>query len=45
MTNETKQVEQEFHSNNYLLEMSHSHAKMRLKRAPQKRNFIMVKAI
>ena len=34
-----------FHSKNYLLEIPCSHAKMRLKSAPQKLNFIMAKAI
>ena len=28
--------QEKFHSKNYLLEMPHSHAKMRLKSAPQK---------
>ena len=35
----------EFHFENYLLEMPPSHAKMRLKSAPQKLNFVMAKAI
>ena len=39
------QGEKQFHSKNYLLEMPRSHAKMRLKSAPQKLNFIMAKAI
>ena len=39
------QGEEQFHSKNYLLEMSRSHAKMRLKSAPQKLNFVMTKAI
>ena len=36
---------EQFHSKNYLLKMPHSHAKMRLKSAPQKLNFVMAKAI
>ena len=34
MENETLQGEEDFHSTNYVLEMSCSHAKMRLKSAP-----------
>ena len=45
MANERLQGEQQFHSNNYLLEMPHSHAKMPLKSAPQTLNFVMAKAI
>ena len=45
MTNERLQGEEQFHSKNYLLEMPCSHAKMRLKRAPQKLNFAMAEAI
>ena len=45
MVNERIQRDEQFHSNNYLLEMSRSHAKMRLKSAPQKLNFAMAKAI
>ena len=45
MTNERLQGEEEFHSKNYLLEMSRSHAKIRLKSEPQKLNFVMDKAI
>ena len=45
MANERLQGEGQFHSKNYLLEMPRSHAKMRLKRAPQKLNFVMTKAI
>ena len=37
--------EEQFHSNNYLLEMPLFHAKMRLRSAPQKLKFLMVKAI
>ena len=36
---------EQFHSENYLLEMSRFHAKMCLKSAPQKLNFLMAKAI
>ena len=43
--NESLQGEEQFHSKNYLLEMSRSHVKMRLKSAPQKLNFVMAKAI
>ena len=35
----------EFRSTNYLLEMLCSHAKMYLKIAPQKLNFVMAKTI
>ena len=42
---ERLQGEEQFHSKNYLLEMPRSHAKMRLKSAPQKLNFLMAKAI
>ena len=45
MTSERLQGEEQFHSKNYLLEMPCSYAKMRLKRAPQKLNFVMAKAI
>ena len=45
MANERLQGEEQFHSKNYLLEMSHSHAKMRLKSAPKNLNFVMAKAI
>ena len=45
MANERLQEEEQFHSKNYLLEMPCSHIKMRLKSAPQKLNFVMVKAI
>ena len=45
MTSERLQGEEQFHSKNYLLEMPHSHAKIRLKSAPQKLNFLMAKAI
>ena len=45
MASERFQGEEQFHSKNYLLEMPRTHAKMRLKNAPQKLNFLMAKAI
>ena len=39
------QGEEQFHSKNYLLKMPCFHAKMRLKSAPQKLDFLMTKAI
>ena len=45
MASEKLQGEEQFHSKNYLLEMSRFHTKMRLKSAPQKLNFLMAKAI
>ena len=45
MVSERLQREEQFHSKNYLLEMPHSHAKIRLKSAPQKLNFLTAKAI
>ena len=45
MANERLQGDEQFHSKNYLLEMPCSHAKMRLKSAPQQLNFGMTKAI
>ena len=42
---ERLQGEEQFYTKNYLLEMSRFHAKMRLKSAPQKLNFLMAKAI
>ena len=39
MASERQQGEEQFHTKNYLLEMSCFHAKMRLKGAPQKLNF------
>ena len=45
IANETLQGEEQFHSKNYLFEMPRPHAKMRLKIAPQKLNFVMTKAI
>ena len=45
MANERLQREEQFQSKNYLLEMLRFHAKMCLKSAPQKLNFVMEKAI
>ena len=45
IASERLQGEEKFHINNYLLEMSRFHVKMRLKSAPQKLNFLMAKAI
>ena len=45
MASERLQGEEQFHTKNYFLEMSRFHAKMRLKSAPQKLNFLMTKAI
>ena len=45
MASERLQGEEQFQSRNYLLEMSRSHAKIRLKSAPQKLTFLMAKAI
>ena len=45
MAGERLQGEKRFHSKNSLLEMPRSHAKMRLKSAPQKLNFLMAKAV
>ena len=45
MANKRLQGKEQFHSKNYLLEMSRFHTKMRLKSAPQKLNFLMAKAI
>ena len=44
MANERLQGQEQFHSKNCLLEMSRFHAKMCLKSAPQKLNFLMEKA-
>ena len=44
MASERLQGEKQVHSKNYLLEMPRFHAKMRLKSAPQKLNFLMEKA-
>ena len=45
MASKRLKAEVQFHSTNLLLEMPCSHAKMRLKSAPQKLNFLMAKAI
>ena len=44
MASERLPGKEQFHSKNYLLEMPRSHAKMRLKSAPQKLNFVTAKA-
>ena len=43
MASERLQGEEQFHTMNYLWEMSRVHAKMRLKSAPKKLNFLMAK--
>ena len=45
MANEKLQREEQFHSKNYLLKMPRPHAKMHLKSASQKLNFVMANAI
>ena len=45
MANERLQGEGQFHSKSYLLKMLRCHAKMRLKSALQKLNFVIAKAI
>ena len=45
MASERIQEEEQFHTKNYLLEMSCLYHKMRLKSAPQKVNLLTVKAI
>ena len=45
MASERLEGEEQFRSKNYLLEMPCFHAKMRLKSAPQKSDFLMTKAI
>ena len=45
MASERLQGEEQFNSKNYLSEMSSFHAKMHLKSAQQKLNFLMEKAI
>ena len=45
MASERLLGEEKFNSKNYILEMPRFHAKMRLKSAPQKLNFLMTKAI
>ena len=42
---ERLQGEEQFHSKYYVLEMLPSHAKMRLKSAPQKLNFLVAKGV
>ena len=44
LANERIKEDEQFHCKNYLLEMSYSHAKMGLKIAPQKLDFIIAKA-
>ena len=45
MASKRSQGEENFHSKNNLLEMPRSHAKMRLKSAPQRLNFLMTKDV
>ena len=45
MARERLQRREQLHSENHLLEMPSAHSKMRLKRALQKQNFVMTKAI
>ena len=45
MVSERLQGEGQFHTKNFLLEISRFHAKMRLKSSPQKLNILMAKAI
>ena len=45
MTNERLQGEEQFHSKNYLSVMPRFHAKMRLKSASQKLNFVLAQAV
>ena len=45
MANERLQGEEQYHSKNYLLEMPGPQAKMHLKSARQKLNFVIVTAI
>ena len=45
MENERLQGEKQHHSKSYHLEVPHSHAKIRLKSAPQALNFAIAKAI
>ena len=44
MSYERLHGEEQFHSKKYLLEMTPSHAKMRLKSTPEKLNFVVAKA-
>ena len=45
MANQRLQGKEQFHFKNYFSEMFPSHAKMRLKSAPQKLNLVIAKAI
>ena len=45
MAKERLQGEEQYESKKYLLKTSRSHAKMSLKSAPQKLNFVIAKAI
>ena len=45
MANEILQKEEQFYFKNYLLKMTRSYAKMRLKSASQKLKLVMAKAI
>ena len=45
IVSERLQGNEQFHSKNYILEIPCSYAKMQLKSAPQKLNFVMSKAI
>ena len=45
MASERLQGDEQFHSMNYLLQMPRFFAKMRLKSAPQKLDFLITKAI
>ena len=45
MTSERLERQEQFHSKKYLLETPRSHAKTRLKCAPQKLNFVKATAI
>ena len=45
MASERLQREEQFHTKNYVLEMSRFHAQMRLKSASQKLNSLMAKAM
>ena len=45
MAGERLQGDEQLHSKNYLLEMTRSHAKIHLKSAPQKLNFLIAKEI
>ena len=45
MVNERLQGEEQLHSNNYFLEIPHSHAEMCFKSASQNLNFALTKAI